>query len=328
MKRMKGHQEEEEAEEDDACIKKDATPSSSNTKAGKNNDKASALRTKHSVTEQRRRCKINERFQALRNLIPHTNQKRDTASFLLEVIQYVQFLQDKVQKYEGSYQPWSSEPTKLMPWRNSHWHMQSLPVQPHALKNGTGPESTYLGRFDENPATVTSTMQPNQQNPIESHTSRGVSFKSMDQQNELANKSITTTIPLQSGMSMPMPNNSAFSEPQPRPVSDQSSNIVDALNHREDLAIDGGTISISTPYSEGLLDSVIQALLCAGIDLSEATISTQINFGNRANQGMTPGPPIAKDNENPTPSGKQHMDHFREASSDEDLEQAQKRLKI
>ncbi|KAF3672894.1 hypothetical protein FXO37_07274 [Capsicum annuum] len=77
-----------------------------------------------------------------------------------------------------------------------------------------------------------------------------------------------------------------------------------------------------------LLDSVIQALLCAGIDLSEATISTQINFGNRANQGMTPGPPIAKDNENPTPSGKQHMDHFREASSDEDLEQAQKRLKI
>lgn len=43
-----------------------------------------------------------------------------------------------------------------------------------------------------------------------------------------------------------------------------------------------------------LLDSVIQALLCAGIDLSEATISTQINFGNRANQGMTPGPPIAK----------------------------------
>ncbi|XP_016572925.1 transcription factor BIM2 isoform X2 [Capsicum annuum] len=302
MKRMKGHQEEEEAEEDDACIKKDATPSSSNTKAGKNNDKASALRTKHSVTEQRRRCKINERFQALRNLIPHTNQKRDTASFLLEVIQYVQFLQDKVQKYEGSYQPWSSEPTKLMPWRNSHWHMQSLPVQPHALKNGIGPESTYLGR--------------------------GVSFKSMDQQNELANNSITTTIPLQSGMPMPMPNNSAFSEPQPRPVSDQSSNIVDALNHREDLAIDGGTISISTPYSEGLLDSVIQALLCAGIDLSEATISTQINFGNRANQGMTPGPPIAKDNENPTPSGKQHMDHFREASSDEDLEQAQKRLKI
>lgn len=125
MKAVKGHQEEEEEEEDETgIIKKDATPSSSNTKDGKSNEKASALRSKHSVTEQRRRSKINERFQILRDLIPHTDQKRDTASFLLEVIQYVQYLQEKVQKYEGPYQPWSSEPTKLMPWRNSHWRMQ------------------------------------------------------------------------------------------------------------------------------------------------------------------------------------------------------------
>lgn len=34
----------------------------------------------------------------------------------LQVIEYVQYLQEKVQKYEGSYQGWSSEPTKLMPW--------------------------------------------------------------------------------------------------------------------------------------------------------------------------------------------------------------------
>lgn len=95
---------------------------------------------------------VLSRFQILRDLIPHTDQKRDTASFLLEVhfisrkpvylflclisilesfdlfvtvdvcmqvIQYVQYLQEKVQKHEGSYQPWSSEPTKLMPWVNS-----------------------------------------------------------------------------------------------------------------------------------------------------------------------------------------------------------------
>ncbi|MCD9560273.1 hypothetical protein HAX54_018795 [Datura stramonium] len=328
MKPVKGHQEEEEDEEDEVGIKKDATPSSSNTKDGKNNDKASAIRSKHSVTEQRRRSKINERFQILRDLIPHTDQKRDTASFLLEVIQYVQYLQEKVQKYEGSYQLWSSEPTKLMPWRNSHWRMQNLPTEPHALKNGTGPESTYLGRFDENPATVTSTMQPNQQNPIESHTSRDVSFKAMDQQNELANKSITTPIPLQAGMPAPMPNNSAFSDPQSRPVSDRCPNTIDALNHHEDLAIDGGTISISSPYSQGLLNSLTQVLQSAGLDLSEATISVQINFGKRANQAMTSGPSIAKDNENPTPSDNQHTDHFREASNDEDLDQAQKRLKI
>lgn len=129
--------------------------------------------------------------------------------------------------------------------------MQSLPAQPHALKNGSGSESTYLGRFDENPTTVTSTMLPNQQNPIESHTSRDVSFKAMDQQNELANKSITTPVPLQACMPTPVPNNGAFSEPQPRPMSDQCPNTIDALNHDEDEAIDGGRISISSPYTQG-----------------------------------------------------------------------------
>lgn len=325
---MKGHQEEEEEEEDEIGVKKDVTPSSSNTKDGKNNDKASAIRSKHSVTEQRRRSKINERFQILRDLIPHTDQKRDTASFLLEVIQYVQYLQEKVQKYEGTYQPWSSEPTKLMPWRNSHWRMQSLPAQPHVLKNGSGPESTCLGRFDGNSATVTSTMQLNLQNPIESHTSRDVSFKAMDQQNELANKSITTSIPLQTGMPMPVPNNNASSEPQPRPVSNQCPNTIDALNHHEDEAIDGGRISISSPYSQRLLTSLSQALQSTNLDLSEATISLQIDFGKRANQAMTSGPSVAKDNENPTLSGNQHTDHFGEAINDEDLDQAQKRFKI
>lgn len=32
---------------------------------GKNSDKANAIRSKHSVTEQRRRSKINERYQFL-----------------------------------------------------------------------------------------------------------------------------------------------------------------------------------------------------------------------------------------------------------------------
>ncbi|KAB5561031.1 hypothetical protein DKX38_005988 [Salix brachista] len=56
------------------------------------------------------------RFQALRDLIPQNDQKRDKASFLLEVIEYIQFLQDKLQMYEGSYEGWSQEPAKLLPW--------------------------------------------------------------------------------------------------------------------------------------------------------------------------------------------------------------------
>uniref|UniRef100_A0A2P2LRP8 BHLH domain-containing protein n=1 Tax=Rhizophora mucronata TaxID=61149 RepID=A0A2P2LRP8_RHIMU len=89
---------------------------------GKTSDqKANTPRSKHSATEQRRRSKINDRFQMLRALIPHSDQKRDKASFLLEVheilvIEHVQFLQEKVKKYEGSYQGWNQEPTKLVTW--------------------------------------------------------------------------------------------------------------------------------------------------------------------------------------------------------------------
>lgn len=38
--------------------------------------------------------------------------------FLLyaQVIEYIQFLQEKLNMYEGSYQGWSTEPTKLTPW--------------------------------------------------------------------------------------------------------------------------------------------------------------------------------------------------------------------
>ncbi|CAL9111629.1 unnamed protein product, partial [Musa textilis] len=59
-------------------------------------------RSKHSATEQRRRTKINDR-QILRELIPQSDQKRDKASFLLEVIEHIRFLQEKAQNYESSY---------------------------------------------------------------------------------------------------------------------------------------------------------------------------------------------------------------------------------
>ncbi|XP_066332430.1 transcription factor BIM1-like isoform X2 [Miscanthus floridulus] len=46
----------------------------------------STPRSKHSATEQRRRTKINDRLEILRELMPHGDQKRDKASFLLEDI--------------------------------------------------------------------------------------------------------------------------------------------------------------------------------------------------------------------------------------------------
>ncbi|KAL1135660.1 hypothetical protein V6Z11_A12G187300 [Gossypium hirsutum] len=231
---------------------------------GKDSDKAKAIRSKHSVTEQRRRSKINERFQILRDLIPNTDQKRDTASFLLEVIEYVQFLQEKVQKYEGSYQGWSSEPTKLKPWRNSHWRGQSFVDHTQAIKNDPGLGSTFSGKLDEkniniSPSMIASALDSSEADPVRDN-----------EQAELA-------VPIQGG------------HPLQRPVSEAQKCLTsnDTLNQQDDLAIEGGTISISSVYSQGLLNTLTQALQRTGLDLSQANISVQIDLGKRCNRGLT-----------------------------------------
>ncbi|KAL1569854.1 transcription factor BIM2-like [Salvia divinorum] len=298
MKSGKGHQEEEEEEDEEFGAKKDATSSANNSKDGKNSDKANAIRSKHSVTEQRRRSKINERFQILRELIPHSDQKRDTASFLLEVIQYVQFLQEKVQKFEDSYQPWNSEPTKLMPWRNSQWLIQNFVSQPPTIKNGSSPASAFPGRFDENSEGVPMTMQLGQLNPIEpDHVT--------DAQVSMGNDG-----PFSHTYHGPLPSEAQSSE---------CPSTADALNLQDDLIIEGGTISVSSVYSEGLLAALTLALQSLGVDLSQASISVQINLGKRANRGATP---TAKDHIILTPSSNQPVRTFHNDIGSEDLDLA------
>lgn len=326
MKSGKGHLEEEEEEEEEFGSKKDAT-SSANTKDGKSSDKANAIRSKHSVTEQRRRSKINERFQILRELIPHSEQKRDTASFLLEVIQYVQFLQEKVQKYEGSYQPWNSEPTKLMPWRNSHWRVQNFVGQPETTKNGSGPGPAFPGRFDENTVAVPITMPPGLPNPVEPDHMRDASGRPIDTHTELPNKSMSMSLPIPVSMA----NDGAFSHtlhgPPPSDVqSTECPSTADALNRQDDLTIEGGTINVSSAYSEGLLSALSQALQSTGVDLSQASISVQINLGKRANNGATPS--IPKDHLISAPSSNLPVGTFQDATSSEDLDLAHKKRKI
>ncbi|KAK8299580.1 hypothetical protein V6Z12_D05G332500 [Gossypium hirsutum] len=299
MRTGKQSQEEEEYEEEEFGSKKQGPSSNqimsgnainNSNKGGKNSDKANAIRSKHSVTEQRRRSKINERFQVLRDIIPNTDQKRDTASFLLEVIEYVQFLQEKVKKYEGSYQEWNSEPAKLMPWRNSHWRVQSFVGQQQAIKNGSDPGSAFAGKFNENNININPTIIASAQNPVESDPVRDTMSKAMDQQPELGSR----------GMPLPI-----------------------QVNQQEDLTIEGGTINISSVYSEELLNSLTQALQSAGLDLSQANISVQIDLGKHANRGLTSGT-SAKD---PQSAPFQAMTHHRDVSNGEESDHAQKRMK-
>ena len=43
------------------------------------------------------------------------NHRNDKLSMSMQVIEYIQFLQDKVQKYEGPYPGWNQELSKPMP---------------------------------------------------------------------------------------------------------------------------------------------------------------------------------------------------------------------
>uniref|UniRef100_A0A0V0GVQ6 Putative ovule protein n=1 Tax=Solanum chacoense TaxID=4108 RepID=A0A0V0GVQ6_SOLCH len=59
--------------------------------------------------------------------------------------------------------------------------------------------------------------------------------------------------------------------------------IPNANPERQELPIESGTISISSAYSQGLLNTLTQALHSSGVDLTQANISVQIDLGKRAN---------------------------------------------
>ncbi|KAK4567918.1 hypothetical protein RGQ29_003621 [Quercus rubra] len=239
---------------------------------GKSSDqKANTPRSKHSATEQRRRSKINDRFQMLRELIPNSDQKRDKASFLLEVIEYIQFLQEKVHKYEGSYQGWSHEPAKLMPWRNNHRPAESYVDQSRGVNSASAPALVFAGKFDEKNICVSPTIAGSAQNPVESDISTATTFKQMDNHPMITNKGIPFPMSLQPNVFTPVRISGAVPQLPPKLASDAENisshpqpqlcqlrscptdgGTTSDKPKEQDLTVEGGTISISSVYSQGV----------------------------------------------------------------------------
>lgn len=316
--------EEEEEYEDDYSSKKEGT-----SKDARINDKAHVMRSKHSVTEQRRRSKINERFQILRDLIPLGDQKKDTASFLLEVIEYVQLLQEKVHNYEGSYQGLSTEPTKLMPWRHSHWRVHSYLAHPQAIKNGPLPAATLVGKIDEKSVSINPSVTLNAQTPVDADSSHDA-FRTLNLQSELGDKAATVPIPFQVHMPAAVQNDGDGSFHIQRPASDALASpcTVGSDDQQEEHRIEGGTISISSAYSHGLLMTLTQALQSSGVDLSQANISIRIDLGKRANQSLVSGISDSKEQENlVSHDSKIGHSHVRDGGCGDELDHLQKKLK-
>ncbi|OAY47447.1 transcription factor BIM1 isoform X5 [Manihot esculenta] len=270
--------------------------------------KANTPRSKHSATEQRRRSKINDRFQMLRELIPHVDQKRDKASFLLEVIEYIQFLQEKVQKYEGSYQGWKNEPAKLLPWGNGIRPIESYVDQSRGTSSGAGPAVLVAAKLGEENITVSPTILPNFFNSGASGRNGGAMAQIpprlvSDAENK-ANQPKTQSLHIRS-------------------CTGEEVVAGDKLKEQE-LSIEGGTINISSVYSQGLLNTLTQALQSSGVDLSQASVSVQIELGKQANRRPILPESIVKDVE--VPSSNQGTIR-RRVSSGEGSHQAPKKLK-
>ncbi|XP_073317933.1 transcription factor BIM1-like isoform X2 [Primulina huaijiensis] len=292
--------------------------------------KPNTPRSKHSATEQRRRSKINDRFQNLREIVPNSDQKRDKASFLLEVIEYIQFLQEKVKKYESSYSVWNHETSKIIQRRNCHMG-EGVVDHSQWANAGSGPASALAARFEENKSRVSPAMPINGQNLVESDTSTATTFKEKAQQPELTSKAAPVHPPIQPSI-FDLGRTSAVASPLSLPQASDLNKTTSwipshVLQNRsctdywtrdklkdQNLAIESGTISISSAYSQRLLSTLTLALQESGIDLSKSSISVQIDLGKRSNSANSSTSAV-KDN---VP---------RDACMEDEFGQALKRLK-
>lgn len=74
--------------------------------------------------------------------------------------------------------------------RNSHWRVQSVVSPPQAMKNGSGPVSSYPGKLEENSTGTTSNMLASSQNTAEIDPGRDLTSKFMVQQSEVAKQAM------------------------------------------------------------------------------------------------------------------------------------------
>lgn len=257
---------------------------------GKSNDgKVNSHRSKHSETEQRRRIKINERFQTLRELIPQNDQKRDRASFLLEVTQYIQFLQGKLQMYEGTYQGWSAEPSKLMPWRSTSGLVEGFVEQSQIIRNG----STHEDNIAINP-----TLLGSAQSSVEPNLTTAALYRATADSHMAVDEAIAFNMPLQ-------PNLFENASVQPSPAAEHCTSQPQSLfwpgkqdtiesdvlsygrNDQEEVKVGGEEAGISNTYSQRLLDTVNQTLTSMGVDISQANVRIQLDIGKSRGSGAT-----------------------------------------
>ncbi|TMW89609.1 transcription factor BIM2 [Solanum lycopersicum] len=289
VRTVKNHHEEDEEDDEEFSSR---TPDGSSQKGkleGKSNDgKVSAHRSKHSETEQRRRIKINERFQTLRDLIPQNDQKRDRASFMLEVIQYIQFLQEKLQMYEGTNQGWSAEPSKLLPWRSTPGPVEGSVEHSQIIRNGSTHEDDIV---------INPTLLASVQSFVEPNLTAAALYRATHDSHMAADEAIAFNMPLQPNLFEnasvePSPDAEHPSQTQSLCWPDKRDTIESEVlsygrNDQEEVKFDGEAVGRSHAYSQRLLNIINQTLASVGVDPSLADVRVQLDISKKTSSGAT-----------------------------------------
>ncbi|KAL0736321.1 hypothetical protein Bca4012_012531 [Brassica carinata] len=260
-------------DEEDFVMKKESSSTSqihrdlrvkADARGAGNDQKLNTPRSKHSATEQRRRSKINDRFQMLRQLIPNSDQKRDKASFLLEVIEYIQFLQEKTSKYETPYQGWNHEPAKLLNWQRNN--QQSVPEGTVAFAPKLEEEKNNI------PVPVLATTQAETLNRATPTTG---TFPLSAQSNSFLS-------PVIAGNPVTQLHTRVAASETVEPSASSRSHAQPLKEEGDDEEAHAGNISISSVYSQGLVKTLREALENSGVDLSKASISVEIELAKQS----------------------------------------------
>lgn len=100
-------------------------------------------------------------------------------------------------------------------------------------------------------------------------------------------------------------------------------------NEQEQLVIQGGVINVSSVYSQGLLDTLTQALRSSGLDLSQANISVQIDLGRQSGSfGAATSAKEQSHNQEESSQNHQLQGQVRAADQTSECEPPHKRPKI
>lgn len=150
--------------------------------------------------------------------------------------------------------------------------MESYVDQSRGINSGAGPALLYAAKLEEKNITISPTIAGSAQNPVESDMSSASTFKAMDHHPGMTNKTMPFPMSMQSNIFNPGRTGGAEAQLPPRLASDMENMATqsqpqtqtchtrscttdgvfasDKLKEQE-LSIEGGTISISSVYSQG-----------------------------------------------------------------------------